>query len=208
MYSNIEKALTINWQSNTLVQTANPQCDFFNKSSSQEVDNLKDRWRLPWDMLDYENLYDMQYHITINPDPQCDWITSCNDLKIHNIRFRQFIREAEKYLLYSNIISVYEYGKRGKEYGKVHWHILLQTTKIDEFIKMAIKYFGTDNNKRWKNTIINKKITIDKSLRRKATKEEKVDNYKSQIDYIIKKYMKKETHNRIKCLYSNMKKIN
>lgn len=201
----IAKKLTVDWQSGPLVQTANSEFGFFMKVTPESCP-LKPGWRLPWDNLDYDNLYNMQYHVTINPDPNCEWITSCNDLKLHNKKYKEFLRECQKNKLYKNIISVYEYGKHGKEYGKVHYHILLQTNKINKFIEMAISYFGTNNKTRWRNTIVKKQITIDKSIGADATIDEKVSNYRSQIDYIMNKYMKKESQNRHKCLYTNMQK--
>ncbi len=201
----IEKKLTVDWQSNLLVQTANSDIGFF-KKVVQQTCPLKNGWRLPWDILDYENINNMQYHVTINPDPQCDWITQCNDLKTHNNRYREFLRDCKKNNLYKNIISVYEYGKNGKEYGKVHYHILLQTNKINKFIEMAITYFGTSNKTRWRNTVVKSPITIDKTVSQYASDIEKVENFKQQINYIMSKYMRKESQNRKKCLYTNMVK--
>lgn len=199
------KTLTVDWQSNLLVQTANPDIGFFNKVVTQ-TDPLKKGWRLPWDILDDENINSMNYHVTINPDPHCDWITQVNDLKTHNNRYRLFLRDCIKNRLYKNIISVYEYGKNGKEYGKVHYHILLQTNKINKFIEMAITYFGTSNKTRWRNTVVKAPITIDKCLNTYASDIEKVENYRKQINYIMEKYMRKESQNRHKCLYTNMEK--
>ena len=85
----IAKKLTIDWQSEPLVRTANLEFGFFNKVTPDTCP-LKPGWRLPWDILDYEQLYNMQYHVTINPDPECGWITSCNDLKLHNKNIRNF----------------------------------------------------------------------------------------------------------------------
>ncbi len=201
----IEKKLTVDWQSTPLVQTANSEIGFFQKVVNQTCP-LKPGWRLPWENIDMENVYNMKYHVTINPDPKCEWITSCNDLKTHNNRYREFIRDCKINKLFKNIISVYEYGKNGKEYGKVHYHILLQTNKINKFIEMAIMYFGTSNKTRWRNTVVKNEISLDKSLSHDATNEQKVENHKQQVNYIMCKYMKKESQNRLKCLYTNMVK--
>lgn len=202
----LAKTLTVDWQSNFLVQTANPEFGFFNKRDIDLTCPLKIGWRLPWENIDNNELYNMKYHVIINPDPNSDWMTSCNDLKTHNKRFKTFLRECKKERMYKNIISVYEYGKNGKEYGKVHYHILLQTNKINKFVEMALSYFATKDKTRWRYTVVKKQITIDKSLSAHATDEEKVSNYKSQIDYIMSKYMRKESQNRHKCLYTNMVK--
>lgn len=199
----MEKKLTVDWQSNLLVRTANSEFGFF-KKVVQQCCPLKQGWRLPWDILDNKDLYNMNYHVTINPDPQCEWITQCNDLKCHNKRFREFLLEVKKNRQYKNIICVYEYGKNGKSYGKIHWHILLQTNKINQFVEMAIKYFGTSNKNRWRNTIVKNSIKIDRKISEYSTAEEKVENYKQQINYIMLKYMRKESQNRKKCLYTNM----
>ncbi len=201
----IEKKLTVDWQSNLLVRTANSEFGFFNKVVQQTCP-LKNGWRLPWDILDYEDIGHMNYHVTINPDPRVDWMTQCNDLKTHNIKYREFLLECKKQKLYKNIISVYEYGKNGKEYGKVHYHILLQTNKINKFIEMAITYFGTACKSRWRNTVVKSPIKVDRKLSEYATDIEKVQNYKEQINYIMCKYMRKESQNRKKCLYTNMVK--
>jgi hypothetical protein len=211
-YSNIEKhividkkSLIVDWQSTPLVRTANSEFGFFSKRDIVITCPLKPGWRLPWDNIDYAEVYNMKYHVTINPDPQCGWITSCNDLKLHNKRLKEFLREAKKEKAFKNIILVYEYGKNGKEYGKVHYHILLSTNKINKFTEMAISYFGSNNKTRWRNTVVKKPITLDRNVSVDATDAMKVENYRSQIDSILK-YLKKESQNRHKCLYTNMEK--
>jgi hypothetical protein len=188
------------------VRTANSEFGFFSKKDIVITCPLKQGWRLPWDNIDYEDLYNMKYSITINPDPQCGWMTSCNDLKLHNNRLKSFLRECKKIKAFKNIILVYEYGKNGKEYGKVHYHILLSTNKINKFTEMAISYFGSDSNtRRWRNTVVNHPIKIDRKVPTDAPESVKVENYHSQIDRILK-YFKKESQNRHKCLYTNMVK--
>jgi len=214
MYSNIEKpielekhidlikTLTVNWQS-ALGADCQPKNGFFTQGKTV-IDPFIKGWRLPWDMIDNDKAYDFNYHLTINPDPQCDWITSVTDLKSHKKKFREFITELLKDKLYSNILAVYEYGKNGKQYGKVHFHILFKTNKVNKLVDIAIKHFGVNIKTRWAKTVVKKLITCNKCLPSNSTNQEKVDNYREQIDYIMKEYMQKETHNRLKCLYSNI----
>lgn len=70
---------------------------------------------------------------------------------------------------------------------------------------MAISYFGSNNKTRWRNTVVKKPITLDRNVPVDATDAMKVENYRSQIDSILK-YLKKESQNRHKCLYTNMVK--
>ena len=204
----IAKKLTVDWQSSLLVRTANSDSGFFSQGKiNNDPCPFKENWRLPWDLLDHEHLYEMNYHVTINPDPKIGWMTSCNDLKLHNKKFRVFLEDCKKKQLYKNIICIYEYGKHGKQYGKVHYHILLKTSKINKFVEEAISHFGGTEKKRWRNTVVKKAIALDRSLSAHATPLEKVENYRKQINYIMNEYMKKESQNRHKCLYTNLRLV-
>ncbi len=203
----LAKTLTVDWQS-ALGADCHSDFGFFTKGKlTPELCPFKSNWRLPWDMVDREHLYEMNYHITISPDPEASWFPpgAGSDLKLHNKKLRAFLQECKINKFYKNIILVYEYGKRGKTYGKVHYHILLKTSRVNKFVEAALKHFGCDKKTRWKNTVVKKPIQLDKSLPSTASDREKVENYHKQIDYIMNNYMQKESQNRHKCLYTNLR---
>lgn len=165
---------------------------------------IKDSWRVPWDMVNMESLFKPPkngrcrlYHVTINPDPKVQWMTHCNDRKLHNEKFRELLKISKINNLYTKIICVYEYGK-GKKYGKMHWHLLLETDVINKFCEAACKIFGTAT-KRWRNTVVRKPITCDNN----TPDAEKLSNWRHNVRYIMTQYMTKETHNKDKCLFSS-----
>jgi len=197
----LEKTLSINWGTTTLVPSA-PKSNFWTSCQNTIVDPFKQGWRLPWDMLDKTDLYKMNYHVTISPDPIHE--TDFYSRKVANKVLRQFLRELKKNKLYDNIICVYEYGTRGKTYGKLHWHILFKSRAIRKIEEISNRYFATSKGRARHTTVI-KKIRIDKSYADRSD-EDKVENYHAQVDYIMKKYMQKETQNKVKCLYTNLVK--
>lgn len=197
----IKKLLSIEWGTTPLVPSAPPKNGFSMLDKKVNSCQFKENWRLPWDMLDRKNLYKMKYHVTISPDP-------IHESDFYNRKFahkilRQFLEEIKKKGLFKNIIIVYEYGKRGKKYGKLHWHMLFETNKIRKIEEISNSYFAT-SKKRSRNTTVVKRIRIDKNMIDKSD-ESKVENYQRQIDYIMSEYMQKETQNKIKCLYTNMR---
>jgi len=195
----LERVLSINWGTTTLVPSA-PKSNFWTTVQNTIVDPFRQGWRLPWDMLDKKDLYKMNYHVTISPDPIHE--TDFYSRKVANKVLRQFLLELKKNMLFDNIICVYEYGTRGKKYGKLHWHILFKTRYIRKIEETANRYFATSKGRARHTTVI-KRIRIDKT-HADSSDEVKVENYKQQIDYIMQKYMQKETQNKTKCLYTNL----
>ena len=195
----LEKVLSINWGTTTLVPSA-PKSNFWTTVQNTIVDPFRQGWRLPWDMLDKKDLYKMNYHVTISPDPIHE--TDFYSRKVANKVLRQFLLELKKNMLFDNIICVYEYGTRGKKYGKLHWHILFKTRYIRKIEEVSNRYFATSKSRARHTTVI-KRIRIDKT-HADSSDEVKVENYKQQIDYIMQKYMQKETQNKTKCLYTNL----
>lgn len=194
-----KKSLIINWGTSPLVPSA-PKLNGFSQLKQSMHCPFDKGWRLPWDMINLENLYKMNYHVTISPDPLHS--EDFYDRKYANKVFRQFLNELKKNKLYSQIISVYEYGPRGKKYGKLHWHILFRTNKVRKIEKISNTYFGT-SPKRCKATTVVKRIRIDKNYVARSDID-KIANYKKQVEFIMNNYMKKEQHNKQKCLYTDM----
>lgn len=162
-------------------------------------------YRLPWSLIDYDEIYKSSWHVTVNADYQCDWVTNenKNDKTYMNNRLKNLLTKLKLEGLFKNITVVYEYGELGKEYGKLHWHMLVDTCKIRLFEQEFNREFGT-TKQRCKATTVCKKITIDKGT--PNVPELMVANYKENVDYVLKHYMRKESQNRIKCLYTTIKK--
>lgn len=204
----IQKSLTIDWGNSPLGASCPKITPGMFTPGNPIVCPFKPGWRRPWDDIDMSALYEMNYHITINPDPMNQLSKDVYDKKVMFTIFRQFLEECKKNKYYKNIICVYEYGAKGKRYGKLHFHCLFKTHCCNKIKEIACKYFGSSKKNRHITTVVVKRITIDKVSGDIRSDQEKVDNYKEQVDYIMHKYMKKETQNKVKCLYSNMiKKI-
>lgn len=191
--------LIIDWGgSPTLVETAAIK-NWFLSNSTPATCPFKERWRIPWDNIDHNKVLDMNYSITINPDPNLQWLDDTRDRKLLNTRFRETLRICKNKNLYKDIIVVYEYGKKGKRYGKLHYHLLVNSKKINLFCDEFLKTFGT-TKKRWKLTVVKKLIKPDYGI----PDEFKHINLNVQKKYIFETYFRKETHNKLKCLYSSI----
>ena len=119
----------------------------------------------------------MNYHITINPDPLNSHENNVYDKKLMFKMFRQFLYELKQKKLYKNIISVYEYGAKGKKYGKLHFHILFKTHACNKIKEVACKYFGSHKINRHITTVVVKRITIDKQFQSdQCTDIQKIQN--------------------------------
>lgn len=198
----IKKLLSVDWGTVTLGAKCPSKNGFHILDKKTTKCQFKLNWRLPWDMFDETNLYKMNYHVTISPDPIHQ--DPFYQKKYAHMVLRLFLDELKKNGLYKNIIVVYEYGPRGKKYGKLHWHMLMRTHKIRKVEETANAYFAT-SKKRSKFTTVIKRITIDKNYAARSD-QDKVDNYRLQVDTIFRNYFRKETHNKKKCLYTDMRK--
>ena len=143
----------------------------------------KSHSRVPWDLIPDEHFKGMNFMININPDPNCDWYTSHNDKDNLIPRMISLIQESLTNSIIKKATIVYEYGKFGKEHGKLHFHGLVSTTKKQELQKNILKQFNSKKNL--------SHITLQ------------IKHVKSPVDrqrYL--NYMKKESQNKTKCLYT------
>lgn len=136
------------------------------------------------------------YSVTINPDPN---ILTCdnNDRKQQNKMFRVFLNNIKNNNYYKNIISVYEYGGKGKRYGKYHLHFMVETRTIRKVEEEALKIFAAKKKSNWKYTVVVKPVTADTNVPDAA----KYESYRANIRYIIDNYYRKEQHNKVCCLF-------
>jgi len=171
-----------------------------NRQDAVEV-MMKSNWRKPWDMLPDDYPEKFNYHITINPDPKCTWIVDndCRDRKTHHKQLRKFLKESFYLKLFSDVVVIYEYGKYGKKYGKLHYHCLFRTSKSGKLTAKGFEYFKHTGTKS-ACAVVCKRITH--SLRKSETHNMllmKASQLANKF-YIFKEYFRKESHNKVKCL--------
>lgn len=162
---------------------------------------LQSNWRKPWAMLPSDYPEKFNYHMTINPDPKCTWIidNNCRDRKTHHKQLRSFLKECFNLKLFSDVCIIYEYGKYGKKYGKLHYHALFRTNKSGKLKIKAFEYFKHSSTKSYSAVVV-KRIThsLKKSDNHSAMLM-KASQLSSKL-YIYRNYFRKETHNKMKCL--------
>lgn len=162
---------------------------------------MKSNWRKPWAMLPNDYPEKFNYHMTINPDPKCDWIinNNCVDKKTIHKQLRSFLKECFYLKLFSDVCIIYEYGRYGKKYGKLHYHCLFRTAKSGKLTEKAFEYFKHRTTKSC-SAVVCKRITH--SLRTSETHNMLLmkSSTLSNKHYIYTNYFRKETHNKIKCL--------
>lgn len=165
---------------------------------------MHQNWRTPWDKLPMQFPSIFNYHFTINPDPKCSWITNndCRCRKTHHKQLREFLSDAYNQKLFSNTCIVYEYGKYGKKFGKLHYHCLFRTAKAKKLQQCAFRYFKHTSTKSDRSCVYKmishslKKDTLNLSWYNSLKKCSLLESKR----YIYNNYFRKENHNKIKCL--------
>ena len=140
------------------------------------------QFRAPWDNVPETHLKGLNFSFNLNMDEHISDYENTKKWQIPKVLLLLEKLKADKII--SKYIIVYEYGKYGKANGKLHYHGLVKTLKRDEFEKELIKAF----NKRTQCT--------HRTLTTKHIKDPE-----HRATYL--KYIKKETHNKIKCLMFN-----
>ena len=139
--------------------------------------------RVPWDLIPECHFRGMNFMVNINPDANCDWYTHDTDKQNLVPRLISLIEESKTKSLINKATFVYEYGKFGKQHGKLHFHGLIQTNKKQEFLKIISNKFNQRKNLIHRTCVIKHCKSPDDRNR-------------------FLNYMKKESQNKTKCLYT------
>lgn len=134
--------------------------------------------RRPWKDFQYIDTKGTvgEYSITLNPD------TAIEDYNNKKKMIPILILFLKNNPYVQRHVVVYEWGERGMSHGKLHFHMLVKVSSIEDFKKTLIPVFNV-RRKYESRTFFCKKVK-DKVHRE-----------------TMLKYMKKEVQNRKKCLF-------
>ena len=162
---------------------------------------MKANWRKPWSLFPTDYYKQFNYSYTINPDPKCKWIidNDCRDRQTHHAKLREFLINAYYQKLFSAVVVIYEYGKHGKKFGKLHFHCLFRTNKAEKLRLCALSYFAANKNNN--RAVVKKRITHSlKKSNQGSTLLMMKQSLLENKQYIYKTYFRKEQPCRLKCL--------
>jgi hypothetical protein len=138
-------------------------------------------YRIPWSDITPKKLTACNIIFTLNPDIRVDF--DCKDRKICNAKFLSQCIELKNKGMLTHMTAVYEYGEKGKEHGKLHYHGIVKVADRSLWEKEVLSIF----NKRSQVSHRTLNTTLIKST-------DDRDRYL--------KYMKKEAQNKVKTLIS------
>jgi len=138
--------------------------------------------RMPWELIVPKHYKGMNFFFTINPDPDLDFYENKKKFLIPKVLI--LLDKLKDEGLVKKSIVIYEWGKFGKKHGKLHFHGMLQTKDKQSCIDKINKIFNKKHNCRHRTTRFNHIKTVADRNR-------------------MVKYMQKEQHNKLKCLYWN-----
>lgn len=143
---------------------------------------IRDHLRAPWTFFEVKHLKGMNFFITVNPDPDIDYYK--NTKKFLLPLMIKLMEKLKRLDIISKYCIIYEWGKLGKQHGKLHFHGFIKT-------KMRFKVFEE----------VNKTFNKRSNLRHRTTR---IDYIKSLDDRDrMLSYCKKEQQNKLKCLFYN-----
>ena len=139
-------------------------------------------YRCPWELIPEKDMKGMNFFFTLNIDPSIDGYENTKKYQIPKVLM--FMKNMQMDKIISKYVIIYEWGKQGKSYGKLHFHGFIKTIKRNEFEDQVCKEFNRQTNARHRTiqTSPNKDV---------ATRQRRIN------------YLKKETQNKIKCLHWN-----
>lgn len=139
-------------------------------------------YRMPWLMIPEKHLKGLNFSFNLNMDEHINDYENTRKWQIPKVLLFLEKLKADK-IIYKYLI-VYEYGKYGKKHGKIHFHGLVKTLDREEFEKQTLKVFNKRTN------------CTHRTLTTKHIKDPE-----HRATYL--NYIKKEQHNKIKCLMWN-----
>lgn len=139
-------------------------------------------YRQPWEHIPEEFYKGLNISFNLNMDSDIDNYENTKKWQIPKVLL--FFERLKRDGIIKKYIIVYEYGKYGAKHGKLHYHGLIQTRDRERFSNDIYKEFNK------KSSLLHRTLTT------KHIKDvEHRDTYLN--------YMKKEPHNKNKCLYYN-----
>lgn len=133
--------------------------------------------RYPWELISDSYYKGLNLTINLNPDP--NKIEEYNNKKYVNNILINYI-ENEKTI--TKAIGVYEWGKNGPKYGKLHYHIILKT-----------------QNRKGVEESLSELFNCRRNLKCRTISSKHLKDVKHREDYV--NYMKKEQQNKNKTLF-------
>lgn len=103
-----------------------------NPQIGRPIKNLGDdvlKYRYPWDKITKTESNACSLSWTLCPDVRCEF--DVRDKKVVFPKLFEVLKKLKNNSICKKIISNYEYGEKGKEYGKLHMHGLVQFEKTD-----------------------------------------------------------------------------
>lgn len=138
------------------------------------------RFRCPWAHIADSHYRGMNFNFTLNPDPNIDYFENTKKFLIPLV-LKTFEKLKHDGLI-NKLIIVYEWGEYGKKHGKLHFHGLFKSKKRSEVINALLKVFNKRQNLKHRTLRVNHLVKTEDRGR-------------------ALKYLKKEQHNKLKCLY-------
>lgn len=140
-------------------------------------------YRSPWEHIPETHRKGCNLSFNLNIDPD---ITDFENTKKWQIpKVLLFFEELKLKHIIQKVIIVYEWGKFGKAHGTLHFHGMVKTQDRFAFEKAIFDTFNKRTNLRHRTL----KTKIFKDVEHR--------------DHLFNVYYRKETHNKIKCLYWN-----
>lgn len=176
--------LTVNFSQTSAYSSNNPTdlAALYLGNSAAIVPWKTDKYRSPWENIEEKHLKGMNFFFTLNIDPSVEWYENTKKRQIPRVLL--FFEKMKRYQLISRYVIIYEWGKKGKSHGKLHYHGFIKTNYKNELLAE----FGKEFNKKTNAMHRTIQLSVNKSVQDR-------DNRIA--------YLKKEQQNKIKCLYWN-----